>query len=734
MTIRYDEQQRIFHLQAAQTSYVCQIAANGQLLHLYWGKRLRNYSAPANRYMPETRAFGTQVPFGDTLASPETIPAECPVFGTGDYRTPMVHAQYADGSTVSSFVYESHRIYGGKPQLPGLPATYVEQDEEADTLELVLRDPLTGLKAVLLYTAFRDFNAITRSILLVNEGQQAIRLHKVLSASLDLPQASYDLLQLHGSWARERSVERVRLTPGTKSIESRRGASSHQHNPFIAVMEQDAGEDHGQVYSMNLVYSGNFVAEMEIDSFGSLRMNIGINPFDFSWLLEAGESFQSPEAVLVHATHGLGEMSRTYHKLYRTRLCRGRYRDAVRPVLVNNWEATYFDFNADKIEQIAAAAGELGIELFVLDDGWFGQRHNDASSLGDWFVNEDKIAGGLKQLVERVQEKGLQFGIWFEPEMISPESELYRAHPDWCLHVKGRDRSPSRNQYVLDFSRADVRSEITKRMKDILQSAPITYVKWDMNRHMSEVGSAALPPERQRETAHRYMLGLYAMLEEITSAFPDILFESCSGGGGRFDPGMLHYMPQTWTSDNTDAMSRLYIQYGTSIVYPISATGAHISAVPNHQLGRMTTLETRGHVAMTGNFGYELDLSMFTEEERALAKEQVATYKRYRELIQFGEHYRLASPFEGNTASWMIVSEDRTEAIMLFARILAEPNVSRLRIRLKGLNAQADYRLKLLGSVPAEGVLGGDELMEAGLLLPQMKKDFSSVLVHLAQV
>ncbi|GIQ68167.1 alpha-galactosidase [Xylanibacillus composti] len=734
MTIRYDEHRRIFHLQAAETSYVFQIAGNGQLLHLYWGKRLRDYSSSENRYVPETRAFGTQAPFGDVLASPETVPAECPTFGTGDYRTPMLHAQYADGSTVSSIVYESHQIYRGKPQLQGLPSTYAEKEEEADTLELVLRDSLTGLKAVLLYTAFRDFNAITRSIRLVNEGEQAIQLQKVLSASLDLPHADYDLLHLYGAWARERSVERVRLTAGTKSIESRRGASSHQHNPFIAVMERGAGEDHGQVYSMNLVYSGNFVAETEIDSFCSLRMNIGINPFDFSWLLEAGESFQTPEAVLVHAANGLGEMSRTYHKLYRTRLCRGRYRDAARPVLINNWEATYFDFNADKIEQIAAAAGELGIELFVLDDGWFGQRHNDASSLGDWFVNEKKLPGGLKQLAERVQEKGLQFGLWFEPEMISPDSELYRAHPDWCLHVEGRDRMPSRNQYVLDFSRADVRKEIAKRVKDILQSAPITYVKWDMNRHMSEVGSAALPPQRQRETAHRYMLGLYEMLEEITSAFPDVLFESCSGGGGRFDPGMLYYMPQTWTSDNTDAMSRLYIQYGTSIVYPISSTGAHISAVPNHQLGRTTSLETRGHVAMTGNFGYELDLSTFSEEERALAREQVAAYKRHRELIQFGEHYRLASPFEGNTASWMIVSQDRTEAILLFARILAEPNVSRLRIRLKGLNEQADYRLKSLGSQPVEGVLGGDELMQAGLLLPSLKRDFDSILVHLVQV
>ncbi len=734
MTIHYVDQQRIFHLQAAQTSYIFQVADNGQLLHLYWGKRLRNYSAVANRYVPETRAFGTQSPFGDTLVSPETVPAECPVFGTGDYRTPMLHAQFEDGSTVSQFVYEAHQLYKGKPQLQGLPATYVEQEAEADTLEIVLRDPLTGLKALLLYTVFRDINAITRSVRLMNAGTQPIRLHKVLSASLDLPQAGYDLLHLHGSWARERSVERVRLTPGTKSIESRRGASSHQHNPFIAVMEPDAGEDHGQVYSMNLVYSGNFVAETEVDSFGSLRMNIGVNPFDFSWLLEAGEAFQSPEAVLVHSAQGLGEMSRTYHKLYRTRLCRGKYRDATRPVLINNWEATYFDFNAAKIEQIAEAAGELGIELFVLDDGWFGERHNDASSLGDWFVNEKKLPGGLKQLAERVHAQGLQFGLWFEPEMISPDSELYEAHPDWCLHVNGRDRSPSRNQFVLDLSRSEVRKEITKRLKDILQSAPITYVKWDMNRHMSEVGSAALPPGRQRETAHRYMLGLYEMLEEMTSAFPDILFESCSGGGGRFDPGILYYMPQTWTSDNTDAVSRLYIQYGTSIVYPISSTGAHISAVPNHQLGRTTSLEMRGHVAMTGNFGYELDLSAFTEEERALSKEQIAAYKRYRELIQFGEHYRLVSPFEGNAASWMIVSQDQTEAILLFAHILAEPNVSRLRVRLKGLDELADYRLQSLGDLPVDGVFGGDELMQAGLLLPAMKRDFSSVLVHLTQV
>ena len=407
-------------------------------------------------------------------------------------------------------------------------------------------------------------------------------------------------------------------------MESTRGASSHQHNPFIALLRKDTTEDNGEVYGFNFVYSGNFLAQAEVDQFNNTRVTMGINPFDFSWKLDAGESFQTPEAVMVYSSEGLGDMSRTYHELYRTRLVRGTYRDKERPILVNNWEATYFDFNEEKILEIAKAGSELGIELFVLDDGWFGKRDDDRSSLGDWFVDHNKLPNGLGSLASNVKEMGLEFGLWFEPEMISVDSDLYREHPDWCLHVPGRSQSESRNQLVLDFSREDVCVEITKRVCDILASAPISYVKWDMNRHMTEIGSALLPADRQRETAHRYMLGLYKVMENITSSFPDVLFESCSGGGGRFDPGILYYMPQTWTSDNTDAVSRLKIQYGTSLVYPIVSMGAHVSAVPNHQVHRSTSMEMRGDVAMSGNLGYELDLTKLSNEEKEIVKQQVS--------------------------------------------------------------------------------------------------------------
>ncbi|MEQ8196519.1 MAG: alpha-galactosidase, partial [Clostridiaceae bacterium] len=536
----------------------------------------------------------------------------------------------------------------------------------------------------------------------------------------------YDFLHLHGAWAKERNVERRPLLNGTQSIESRRGASGHQHNPFIALLSKDATEDHGDAYGFSLVYSGNFLAQAEVDQYETTRVSIGINPFDFTWLLEQGESFQTPEAVLVYSSNGLGGMSRTYHKLYRTRLCRGKFRDKTRPVLVNNWEATYFDFNAEKIESIAKAGNELGIELFVLDDGWFGKRDNDDCSLGDWVVNSRKLPGGLADLANRVNDLGMQFGLWFEPEMVSPDSDLYRNRPDWCLHVPNRTRSEARRQLILDLSRKDVCDYIIKSLSDILSTVNISYVKWDMNRNMTEIGSELLPAEKQRETAHRYMLGLYRVMEEITSAFPNVLFESCSGGGGRFDPGMLYYMPQTWTSDDTDAVERLKIQYGTSIVYPISSMGAHVSAVPNHQVQRNTSLKMRGDVAMSGNFGYELDLTKFTDEEKNEVKEQIKQYKELRELIQFGDMYRLLSPFEGNETAWMVVSEDKTEAFVAYFKMLAEPNGPIRKVSLKGLDPDKEYTVS-----GKEGIFGGDELMYAGLVIPDLQGDYQSIVWHL---
>lgn len=727
MSISYDPSTRVFNLQANDTSYMIKILDGGYLAHIYWGRKLRRQTQEL-RYFDHP-SFSPTPEGSDGGFTLDMTPAEYPAYGNGDLRVPAYQLQLENGSTISDLRYESHTITPGKPHLDGLPATYTEEDGEAETLEITLRDAVTGLKVMLSYTAFAQYDAIARSVRFVNEGQAPLKLLRVLSASVDMPHDRMDMLDLTGAWSRERHIQVRPLMKGMQSIESRRGSSSHQHNPFMALLSKDATEDHGDVYGFNLVYSGNFIAQAEVDQFNSTRVSIGINSFDFSWHLEPGEAFQTPEAILVYSDKGLGSMSRTYHKLYRSRICRGVFRDEPRPVLVNNWEATYFDFTAEKIESIAEVGKELGIELFVLDDGWFGKRNDDKSSLGDWFVNREKLPNGLEDLVERVRNLDMQFGIWFEPEMISPDSDLYRSHPDWCLHVPERGRSLGRNQLILDFSRQDVCDAIIERLSGILSSAPISYVKWDMNRNMSEIGSALLPPHRQRETAHRYMLGLYYVLEEIITKFPKVLFESCSGGGGRFDPGMLYYMPQTWTSDNTDAVERLKIQYGTSIVYPISAMGAHISAAPNHQVGRLTSLKTRGDIAMSGNFGYELDLSKFTDEEKELAKQQIALYKEVRPLVQFGDYYRLLNPFAGNEAAWMFVSEDKSEALVVYSRVLAVPFAPFDSLHLKGLDADADYVVVETGQQ-----LGGDELMYNGIHIPSLTGDFQSWLFRLKRV
>lgn len=726
MSIYYHEEEGIFHLQSKEMSYVIQLV-EGYPAHAYWGKRLRDEGSLRGIItVVERSSFCPNPVQEDKRISLDTLPQEYPQYGSSDFRHPAYQVQLEDGTRITELKYAGHRIIDGKPRLEGLPAVYVESDSEAQTLELDLIDAYTGLKVVLTYTIFEQMSAITRSARFVHEGEQPLRLWRALSASIDFHDADYEWLSLSGAWARERHINRRVLGPGSTKIESRRGSSSHQLNPFAALLRPNADEDQGDVFGFSLVYSGSFVAEAEVDQFATTRVSIGINPFDFSWLLAPGQSFQTPEAVLVYSSEGLGGMSRTYHKLYRTRLCRGVHRDKERPILVNNWEATYFQFNADKIESIAQTAGELGIELFVLDDGWFGKRDDDTSSLGDWVVDRSKLPNGLEDLASRVNAQGLQFGLWVEPEMVSPDSRLYREHPDWCIHVPNRRRTEARNQLVLDLSRPEVRDYLFQSLSAVFSSIPLAYVKWDMNRNMSEIGSAGSPPELQTETAHRYMLGLYELLERLTGAFPQILFESCSGGGGRFDPGMLYYMPQTWTSDDTDAMERLKIQYGTSLVYPVSSMGAHVSDVPNHQVGRITPLTTRGDVAMSGNFGYELDLTRFTPEEKTIVKQQVALYKEIRGLVQQGDFYRLKSPFEGNETAWMFVSEDRSEAIVFFFRLLAEPNPPLRRLALKGLNPDYDYQLD-----DSDERLGGDRLMQIGLPVPAQQQDFFSRIFRL---
>ncbi|MEF3353642.1 alpha-galactosidase [Paenibacillus sp. GYB006] len=731
MGIHYNSENKTFHLRAKDTSYVMGVLRDGYLAHYYWGRGVSDYRH-SNAIQYVDRGFSGN-PYDhrhDRTFSLDTLPQEYPQYGNTDFRKPAYQVQLGNGSTITDLRYVDHKISKGKTPLEGLPSTYVEKEDEAETLEILMEDSLIGLKVFLTYTVFEQFNVITRSVRFVNEGAHSIKLLSALSTSVDFRDAEFDFLHLHGAHVKERHIARQPLRHGIQSVESTRGASSHQHNPFMALLRKDATEDHGEVYGFNFVYSGNFLAQAEVDQFRNTRVTMGINPFDFSWKLENGESFQTPEVVMVYSSEGLGGMSRTFHELYRTRLVRGTYRDKERPILVNNWEATYFDFNAEKIMDIAKVGQDLGIELFVLDDGWFGKRDDDTTSLGDWFVDRNKLPEGLDHLAESVNNIGMQFGLWFEPEMISVDSDLYRDHPDWCLHVPNRSRSESRRQLVLDFSREDVCEEITKRVCNILASAPISYVKWDMNRHMTEIGSALLPADRQRETAHRYMLGLYKVMDAITSSFPNILFESCSGGGGRFDPGILYYMPQTWTSDNTDAISRLKIQYGTSLVYPIISMGAHVSAVPNHQVHRITSLKMRGDVAISGNLGYELDLTQMTDEEKEIVKEQVSNYKEIRGLIQFGDFYRLESPFEGNITSWLFTNKDKSEVIVFYFRVLDEAAAPSTFLRLKGIDPAKQYALAGDGEV-----FGGDELMYAGLHIPvEIKGDFQSLVWHLKAV
>ena len=728
MAIVYDASSKTFNLSTSKTSYVLKVLDSNHVAHVYWGKKIK---AKNLDYVLRSKNWGSFLTNTDNIDDfmLEMTPQEYPGYGSTDLRTPAVELQFSDGTSATDFRYESHNIYAGKNKLNDLPATYVEDENEAMTLELTLVDSLKNVKLILSYSVFEEFDAITRSVKIINESNEDVNINRVLSANVDFRDSDYELLQLSGAWARERHIIRKEIRSGSPSIESRRGSSSHAQNPFMALVRKDTTEQHGEVYGFSLIYSGNFLANVEVDMYENARAQIGINPFDFTWLLKSKEEFTAPEAVLVYSNEGLTGMSHIYNCLYGKRLCKGKYRDEVRPILINNWEATYFDFNETKIKEIAREATNLGMELFVLDDGWFGKRDDDNSSLGDWFVNEEKLKGGLNKLATEINEMGLQFGLWFEPEMVSPISELYKEHPDWCIHIPGRNRSEARRQLILDYSREDVCNYIIEKISEVLSSAPISYVKWDMNRNMSEIGSAKLPANRQREVAHRYILGLYKVLEEITTRFPDVLFESCSGGGGRFDPGMLYYMPQTWTSDNTDAIERLKIQFGTSMVYPNASIGCHVSAVPNHQVDRITPIETRGVVAMSGNFGYELDITKLPESEKEIIKEQVKLYKEIRETIQFGKCYRLSSPFENNDIAWMFISKDCEEIIVSFVRTLAKPNSKFISLKLVGLDESSKY--EILGE---NIIVGGDELMNIGLNVPELKGDYQAKMWRLKKV
>lgn len=699
MSIIFREESKQFYLHTNHTSYVMELYEN-HLAHSYWGSRVNQI--PNLEYF-HPFGFGasfsaTDIP-GRNIDSTDKLCQEYPTYGTADMRTPALQAENAAGDSITSLRYESHQILHGKPQLPSLPATY---GEDCETLKITLTDDFSGVTAVLYYTVFPEKDVLTRSVRIENRGQNVCNLEKVASFCLDLHQDGFEVIHLHGAWAKERHIQRIPQSAATMVFDSKRGSSSHNENPFIALVRPETTENYGDAYGFCLVYSGSFSAEVSGEQFGSTRVQMGIQPLGFSWELAPGESFQTPEAILVYSAQGLGEMSRRFHKIIRENVCRGKYRDTQRPVLINNWEATYFDFNQEKILSLAEKAKAIGVELMVLDDGWFGKRDSDNCSLGDWVVDRKKLPDGLESLCQKVNELGMQFGLWFEPEMVSPDSDLYRAHPDWCIHIEGRTRTEARNQLILDLTRPEVCNYLVEVISAVLNSCPIAYVKWDMNRNMTEMP--------RKGFAHQYILGLYRVLDAITSRFPDVLFEGCSGGGGRFDAGMLYFMPQIWTSDDTDAVERLYIQEGTGLVYPISTMGAHISAVPNHQVGRTTPVPFRGRVAMMGRFGLELDLGKLDKTTMEQLAKEIALYKIYQQDIHQGDLYRLLSPYKGRTAAYEIVSDKRV--LVLIMNITGVPCQAPQRLRLQGLEPDGKYKDTVTGVV-YEGLT----LMGAGIPL-----------------
>lgn len=710
----------IWHLRNDRISYALSVLPGGIAAHLYFGPRLNGIGEEnllRHAGLPADGSFSVQE------CALDRLPQEYPSFGLGDLREGALTVAGPDGTCAVDLRVTDAKVEDGKPALDSLPSV---RGGDCRTLRLALRDAHTGLEAELLYTVFDDCDAIARSARLVNAGTGDLSVTRAYSLCLDLADSEWDFITLSGAWARERAVVRRRIQPGEQGVSTQNGASSLQTSPFMAVARPGTTETQGDVIGAALIYSGNFVARAVGGQFGTTRLLMGINDRDFTWKLEPGEALQLPEVALVCSTEGIGGMSRAFHALWNGRLLPRQWVHAQRPVLLNSWEAAYFDFDADKLVSIAAAAAEAGVELFVVDDGWFGRRDDDTTSLGDWAPDLNKLPNGLEDLADRVRALGLKFGIWMEPEMISPDSDLFRAHPDWCIHIPGRESITSRHQLTLDLSRSEVQDFVYDSVANTLRASKAFYLKWDMNRSFSNIGSPALPADRQRELPHRYILGLYAVLERLTRDFPDVLFEGCASGGGRFDAGMLAYVPQFWCSDNTDVLSRCRIQYGTTLVFPPCTMGSHVSAVPNHQTARVTPLDARFAVAMGGSFGYELDPRKLSDAERAQLRGQTDFARRTEAIRLNGTFYRLLSPFEGNDTAWMSVSDDRREAVFTVIRERAIPNMPPRLVRLQGLDPDLRYRVNETGDC-----YFGDELMRVGLCCPLPQGDAASLLYTL---
>ena len=717
MSIHVNEEHKLFHLQTAKTSYIFKILENGNAGQLYYGPQIpvkKDYPNLASR---EEHDCTNTLTVDQSDFQLELIKQEYAGLGKGDYRYPAYQITYPNGSRTSEFEYTGYEVADGKERLKNMPSAFDDQGDDSQTLTVTFKDELANLVLQLHYTVFEKEDVIVRSATFINRGQEAVTLDRALSLQLDLPDHDYDMLQFSGSWARERHLIRTPLRSGIQSIGSLRVASSHQQNPFFALARPHTDNHQGAAFGFNFIYSGNFIDSVEVDQFDTTRVLVGINPDDFGWKLANGESFQTPEAVMTYTSDGLNQMSQQLGAFYQDHLINQHFAHQDRPILINNWEATFMDFNEAKLMKIVDQADKLGIEMFVLDDGWFGHRDDDKSSLGDWFVDQKKFSNGISGFADRVHDKGMKFDLWFEPEMISIDSKLYEKHPDWMIATPGRQGTPARNQYVLDMTRQEVVDYLFEHMSAIIKQTKLDYIKWDMNRNITEMYGAKLPADQQLEFPHRYILGVYQLYARLTEAFPKVLFESCASGGGRFDLGMMYYAPQAWCSDDTDAVERIKIQDGTSYGYTQNMWGAHVSAVPNDQVGRLTSLDTRAAVAYFGDFGYELDITKMAADELATIKKQVAFYKQYRHLFQFGKFYRLDNPDTNNdnVYGWQVVNEDRSEAILARFQILNGANPAYIRVYFAGLDPEATYTVN-----DGQERFSGAELMNAGYFVPRI--------------
>lgn len=724
MAIIVDEKTGLFQLITDNTEYQMKADKYGVLRHLWYGEKTGCDMEYLQSYPDVGFSGNIYDAEDDRTYSLDTLPLEYACEGVGDYRITGISAVHQDGSCALDLRYKGYRIIKGKYAINGLPAVYADENE-AETLEIILKDKYSDIEVTLRYGVLPKLDIITRCVSVANNGIQPVILTKVASLCLDIPHGKWEWVHFHGRHTMERVAERSELIHGIQESSSKRGTSSHHQNPSVLLCSSDCTETSGSCIGAILAYSGSFKTQIELDQQEQVRLVMGINPELFRWELKPSEVFDTPEAIMSYSANGMEKLSHNFHKVIREHVCRGKYKLAERPVLINNWEATYFDFNEEKILKIAEQAASLGVDMLVLDDGWFGKRDNDCSGLGDWFVNEKKLNGGLGKLAEKIKSLGMKFGLWFEPEMVSEDSDLYRTHPDWAIKIPSRDPVRSRYQLVLDMTNPEVRDYLFGAISDILKSADISYIKWDMNRSICDWYTPCLSAENQGEMPHRYVLGLYELLERLTTAFPDVLFEGCSGGGGRFDAGMLYYCPQIWCSDDTDAFERTKIQYGTSFFYPVSAIGSHVSAVPNHQTGRITPMETRAVTAMAGSFGYELDLNTLSHDEKQEVKEQIVRFKKDGSLIHNGLYYRLSDSLNDKYALWGFVSEDKKEVLVHGVIFRTEPNRTQYLAKLRGLLPDTDYRLAENGEV-----YKGSALMNGGILLPKSWGDYAPVDMH----